>query len=77
MPQLLLRDFDGALSLKLRVGNVAKNVYIAAYAVGEEVYSAFRRVVAPGEMEYLTLSKEKAEKLRKAERVDVKLKEKR
>ena len=77
VPQLLLRDFDGALSLKLRVGNVAKNVYIAAYADGEEVYSAFRRVVAPGEMEYLTLSKEKAEKLRKAERVEVKLKEKR
>ena len=52
-------------------------MYIAAYADGEEVYSAFRRVVAPGEMEYLTLSKEKAEKLRKAERVEVKLKEKR
>ena len=77
VPQLLLKDFEGALSLKLRVGNVAKNVYIAAYADGEEVYSAFRRVVAPGEMEYLTLSKEKAEKLRKAERVEVKLKEKR
>ena len=76
VPQLLIKDMTGALSLKLRVGGVAKNVYIAAYADGEEVYSVFRRVVAPGEMEYLTLPVNAAEKLRGAEVAEVRLKEK-
>ena len=76
VPQLLIKDMTGALSLKLRVGGVAKNVYIAAYADGEEVYSVFRRVVAPGEMEYLTLPENAAEKLRGAEVAEVRLKEK-
>lgn len=76
VPQLLIKDMTGALSLKLRVGGVAKNVYIAAYADGEEVYSVFRRVVAPGEMEYLTLPVNAAEKLRGAGVAEVRLKEK-
>lgn len=76
VPQLLLRREEGALSLKLRVGRVAKNVYITASADGEEVYSVFRRVVAPGEMEYLTVPADRASKLRKAERVTVEMKEK-
>lgn len=76
VPQFLRRGARGALSLKLRVASEVKNVYISAQADGEEVYSLFRRVAAPGEMEYLTLPEEKAARLRAARKIVITLRAK-
>lgn len=76
VPQFLRRNARGALSLKLRVASEVKNVYISALADGEEVYSLFRRVAAPGEMEYLTLPEDKATRLRAARKIVITLRAK-
>lgn len=77
VPQKLTRDMSGPLTIKLRVSAQTRDVYICVTADGEEVYSLFKRAVAPGEMEYLTLSAERAERLRKADKVMVTLRKKR
>lgn len=76
VPQKLCADMSGALSLKLRVGAEVKNVYIDVYADEERVHSLFKRVAAPGEMEYITIAADKAARLRAAKQVVVALREK-
>lgn len=51
-------EMDKELTVRFRVGNIYKNVYISVYLGGERILHKKRPVVAPGEMEQILLKKE-------------------
>ena len=72
VPQNLRRDEgDGELSLKMRVSSVMKNVRLEVVADGQTILSRPRRIVAPGEMEVLSLNAQQAAALRRANNISV------
>ena len=62
------------LQLKMRVGNVHKNVRLVVMAGDEEIYSKKKQIVTPGEMETVILNREQIEKVIKGEQMIVALK---
>ncbi len=76
VPQKISRKVDtGELKLKMRVANVFKNRRLVVEVDGEEVFSKKRPVVAPGEMETITLKADQLDKVSKGQNVVVCLKE--
>lgn len=74
VPQRLSKDCKAdKLQLKLRVGNVFKNVRLVVEADGEEIYSKKKQIVTPGEMESIVLNEEQIAKAIKCERLSVAL----
>lgn len=72
VPQKLKRTGDVAETpLKMRVAGVMKNVKLEVIADGNVVVSKPRRIVAPGEMELITLTPQQTEILRSAKNVSV------
>lgn len=72
VPQYISSEGESEpLSLKMRVGNVFKNVRIKVVADGEEVAGKNKQIVTPGEMETLALKPEQVEKLKKASEISV------
>ena len=51
-------EMDKELTVRFRVGNIYRNVYISVYLGGERILHKKRPVVAPGEMEQILLKKE-------------------
>lgn len=76
VPQKISRQTDCAtLKLKMRVANVFRNKRLVVEADGEEIFSKKRPVVAPGEMETISLNATHLDKIKKASKVVVSLKE--
>lgn len=74
VPTVLNRDETYAeQSFKMRVSNVFKKVELAVFADGVKVYSRKRPVVAPGEMENITLSSDQMKTLKQAKNVEITL----
>ena len=74
VPQQLNRDDNyEPLSLKMRVANVYKKVELTITADGVKVYGKKRQVVAPGEMENVTLNSAQVETLKKANEIVISL----
>ena len=74
VPQQLSVDENyEPLNLKMRVANVFKKVELTVTADGEKVYSRKRPVVAPGEMENITLGSEQVKKLKTAKEIVISL----
>ena len=74
VPQRLSKDCKAdKLQLKLRVGNVFKNVRLVVEADGEEIYSKKKQIVTPGEVESIVLNEEQIAKAIKCERLSVAL----
>lgn len=72
VPQKLKRNGDVTETpLKMRVSGVMKNVKLEVIADGNVVVSKLRRIVAPGEMELITLTPQQTEILRSAKNVSV------
>ena len=72
VPQKLKRTGDVAETpLKMRVAGVMKNVKLEVIADGNVIVSKPRRIVAPGEMELITLTPQQTEILRSAKNVSV------
>lgn len=64
-----------ALTLRMRVGNVYKNRTLALYVNGERIFARKRPVMAPGEMETIVLTGDKAKALRSAASIVVRTEE--
>lgn len=74
VPTVLNRDEVYAeQSFKMRVSNVFKKVELAVFADGVKVYGRKRPVVAPGEMENITLNAEQMKALKQAKTVEITL----
>lgn len=74
VPTVLNRDETHApQSFKMRVANVFKKVELAVLADGVKVYGRKRPVVAPGEMENITLTAEQMKTLKQAKTVEITL----
>lgn len=74
VPTVLNRDEVYAeQSFKMRVSNVFKKVELAVLADGVKVYGRKRPVVAPGEMENITLNAEQMKALKQAKTVEITL----
>lgn len=74
VPTVLNRDNVFAeQSFKMRVANVFKKVELAVLADGVKVYGRKRPVVAPGEMENITLNAEQMKTLKQAKTVEITL----
>ena len=54
---------DDEIILRFRVGNVVRDCYTSLYINGERILHKKRRIVAPGEMEELKLTRKKVEEL--------------
>lgn len=63
------------LTLRMRVGNVYKNRTLALYVNGERIFARKRPVMAPGEMETIVLTGDKAESLRAATSIVIRTEE--
>ncbi len=63
------------LTLRMRVGNVYKNRTLALYVNGERIFARKRPVMAPGEMETIVLTGDKAAALRAATTVVIRTEE--
>ncbi len=63
------------LTLRMRVGNVYKNRTLALYVNGERIFARKRPVMAPGEMETIVLTGDKAAALRAATAVVIRTEE--
>ena len=75
VPQRLSKDCKlDKLQMKMRVGNVFKNVRLVVEIDGEEIYSKKKQIVTPGEMESVILNREQIEKAVKGEVLKVSLK---
>ena len=76
VPQKISRQTDcTTLKLKMRVANVFRNKRLVVEADGEEIFSKKRPIVAPGEMETISLNAAHLDKIKKASKVVVSLKE--
>ncbi len=53
---------DDEITIRFRVGNVYKNCYVEAYLDDERIWRRKKQVVAPGEMESITVKKDLLEK---------------
>lgn len=74
VPTVLNRDETYApQSFKMRVANVFKKVELAVLADNVKVYGRKRPVVAPGEMENITLTAEQMKTLKQAKTVEITL----
>ena len=74
VPTVLNRDQTYASqSFKMRVSNVFKKVELAVLADGVKVFGKKRPVVAPGEMENVTLTAEQMKVLKNAQKVEITL----
>lgn len=74
VPQFVHREGEGNLKLKMRVGNVFKNVRLCVVCDGEEVYSKKCMIVTPGEMETITLNEKQTRALKNSKQAVVCLK---
>ncbi|MDE6614752.1 MAG: FAD-dependent oxidoreductase, partial [Clostridia bacterium] len=75
VPQRISKDCAlEKLQLKMRVGNVYKNVRLVVQSGEEEIYSKKKQIVTPGEMESVILNREQIEKAIKGEQLIVALK---
>lgn len=61
------------ISLKMRVGNVYKNVEIAVVLDGEKIASKKKQIVTPGEMETIVLKSDLVQKVKKGNSLEVML----
>lgn len=74
VPQLINKDNNyEPLGLKMRVGNVFKNVEIRVSVDGEKLFSKKKQIVTPGEMETINLKSDLVEKLKQGKEVTVEL----
>ena len=74
VPTVLNKDeVYASQSFKMRVSNVFKKVELAVFADGVKVYGKKRPVVAPGEMENITLSADIMKVLKNAQSVEITL----
>ena len=74
VPQLINKDDNfEALGLKMRVGNVFKNVEICVSVDGEKIFGKKKQIVTPGEMETVNLKPELVEKIKQGKEVTVEL----
>lgn len=65
VPQKINKDDDDEpISLKMRVGNVYKNVEIAVLLDGEKIASKKKQIVTPGEMETIVLKSDVVKKVK-------------
>ena len=74
VPQYALRDGEENLKLRMRVGNVYKNVRLCVVCDGEEVYSKKCMIVTPGEMETVSLNEKQTRALKNCKKATVCLK---
>ena len=74
VPQFVNRDGDGTLKLKMRVGNVFKNISLCVVCDGEEIYAKKKMIVTPGEMETVTLDEKQTRALKNCKQAVVCLK---
>ena len=74
VPQYVNREGDGSLKLKMRVGNVFRNVRLCVVCDGEEVYAKRKMIVTPGEMETVTLDEKQTRALKNCKQAVVCLK---
>lgn len=61
------------ISLKMRVGNVYKNVEVAVVLDGEKIASKKKQIVTPGEMETIVLKSDLVQKVKKGNSLEVML----
>ncbi len=74
VPHMLSADDNfEPLNLKMRVANVYKKVELAVFADGLKIYGRKRQVVAPGEMENITLNPEQVKALKGAKEIVISL----
>ncbi len=74
VPTVLNKDeVYASQNFKMRVANVFKKVELAVFADGVKVYGKKRPVVAPGEMENITLSADIIRTLKNAQSVEITL----
>ena len=74
VPQFVNIEGDELLKLKMRVGNVYKDVKLCVVCDGEEVYARKCRVVTPGEMETINLNEKQTRALKNCKQAVVCLK---
>lgn len=74
VPQYALREGNEDLKLRMRVGNVYKNVRLCVVCDGEEVYSKKCMIVTPGEMETVKLNEKQTRALKNCKKAVVCLK---
>lgn len=74
VPQFVNKDGDELLKLKMRVGNVYKDVKLCVVCDGEEVYARKCRIVTPGEMETINLNEKQTRALKNCKQAVVCLK---
>ena len=74
VPQLINKDDNfESLGLKMRVGNVFKNVEICVSVDGEKIFGKKKQIVTPGEMETVNLKPELVQKIKQGKEVTVEL----
>ena len=74
VPELLLKNNDyEPISLKLRVGNVFKNVKLEVVADDKVLVSRPKRVLTPGEMQSIDLKSEEVKALKEAKKIMVRV----
>ena len=72
VPEMIVKNNDlDPISLKLRVSNVFKNVYLEVMADDNVIYSKKKQVLTPGEMQSIDLKPEDVKKLREAKNIKV------
>lgn len=74
VPQFVHREGEGTLKLKMRVGNVFRNVRLCVTCDGDDVYSKKCMIVTPGEMETITLNEKQTRALKNCKKAVVCLK---
>lgn len=74
VPQFAHRTGDENLRLKMRVGNVFRDVKLCVVCDGEEVYAKKCRIVTPGEMETISLNEKQTRALKNCKQAVVCLK---
>ena len=74
VPQIINKDDDfEPISLKMRVGNVFKNVEVAVMLDGKKIASKKKQIVTPGEMETIVLKSDLVQKVKNGANVEVTL----
>ena len=74
VPQKIAKNNSNEpISLRMRVGNVFKNVEIAVLLDGEKIASRKKQIVTPGEMETIVLNGELVSKVKKGKKLEVTL----
>lgn len=72
VPEYIIKNNDlDPISLKLRVSNVFKNMYLEVSCDDEIIYSRKKQILTPGEMQSIDLKPEDVKKLREAKNIKV------